>query len=258
MLVVRPALFGDRKMSVGTEPFTVSHAFETANKTPPEVPPLVAGDCLSQEEFLRRYEAMPHLKKAELIGGIVYVPSPLSLDHSEYDNPIATWFGVFVAQTPGCKAGSNATWLMLGDAPQPDDHLRILPECGGQSSVAGKFGKGATELLAEIALSSTSYDMHQKLDLYLSAGVLEYLVVLLEERAVRWLRRVAGTYEPLAADEHGIVRSVSFPGLWLHTTALLRGDVAQVLATLNLGLQSPEHAEFVERLALRRSEATPA
>jgi hypothetical protein len=140
---------------------------------------------------------------------------------------------------------------MLGDSPQTDNHLRILPEHGGQSSMAGKLGKGAPEMVAEIALSSTSYDLHQKSDLYLAAGVLEYLVVLLEEREVRWLRRVAGTYEPLTADEHGVVRSIAFPGLWLNTVALLRGDVAQLLATLNLGLQSPEHTEFVARLAAR-------
>jgi hypothetical protein len=28
-------------------------------------------------EFLRRYDAMPDLKKAELIEGVVYVPSPV-------------------------------------------------------------------------------------------------------------------------------------------------------------------------------------
>jgi Uma2 family endonuclease len=245
-------------MSVATESLSPSTAPAGAAAASADIPPLVAGDVLTQEEFLRRYEAMPHLNKAELIGGIVYMPSPVSVEHGETDQPLAGCLSVYVANTPGCKGGCNTTWLMLGDAPQPDDHLRILPECGGQSRVAGRLGQGAPELLAEISLSSTSYDMHQKLDLYLSAGVLEYLVVLLEEREVRWLRRAAGTYQPLPADEQGVVRSVTFPGLWLNTAALLRGDVAQVLATLNLGLQSREHAEFVEYLARRRSETKPA
>jgi hypothetical protein len=241
-------------MSVGTEILSPSHSPHVPASASPDVPPLVAGDCLTQQEFLRRYESMPHVRKAELIGGIVYMPSPVSIDHGESDTPIVTWLGTYMAYTPGVKAGNNTTWLMLQDAPQPDDHLRILPECGGQSRVEGKYGHGAPELLAEIALSSSSYDLNQKLDLYRSAGVLEYIIVLLAEREVRWLRRVAGTYQPLPADERGIVRSVSFPGLWLDTVALLRGDVAQVLTTLNLGLQSPEHAEFVQFLARRRGE----
>lgn len=183
------------------------------------------------------------------------MPSPVSVDHSETDSPLGGWLTVFVASTPGCKAGSNATWLMLADAPQPDDHLRILPEYGGQARVVGKYARGAPELLAEVALSSSSYDLHQKLDLYLAAGVQEYVVVLLEEREVRWLRRVAGTFERLPVDEQGIIRSIAFPGLWLNAPALLRGDVSQVLATLNQGLQSPEHAEFVAHLARQRTES---
>ena len=219
------------------------------------VPSLVAGDCLTQEEFLRRYEAMPHVRKAELIGGIVYMPSPVSVDHGETDFLMAGWLNPYVGSTPGCKGGSNTTWLMLGDAPQPDSHLRMLPEYGGQARVLGKSGHGAPELLLEVALSSTSYDLHQKLDLYLAAGVQEYVVVLLEEREVRWFRRVAGTFERLPTDDQGVIRSIAFPGLWLNVPALLRGEVSGVLATLNQGLQSPEHAEFVAHLARRQDEA---
>ena len=39
--------------------------------------PLENGDRLTRAEFERRYAAMPRLKKAELIEGIVYVPSPV-------------------------------------------------------------------------------------------------------------------------------------------------------------------------------------
>src|SRR5947208_960339 len=37
---------------------------------------LEPGDRLSREEFERRYERMPDVQKAELIEGIVYLPSP--------------------------------------------------------------------------------------------------------------------------------------------------------------------------------------
>ena len=50
-------------------------------------PPLENGDRLSSREFLRRYEAMPELKKAELIQGVVYMPSPVSANHS---NPMGS------------------------------------------------------------------------------------------------------------------------------------------------------------------------
>src|SRR5438477_8288659 len=95
------------------------------------IEPLIAGDRMTRDEFLRRWEAMPHVKRAELIGGIVYMPSPLSRKHGVTDTHVGAWLGVYVASTPGCEAGSNATWLMLEDSPQPDHDLRILPEYGG-------------------------------------------------------------------------------------------------------------------------------
>ena len=39
------------------------------------IPPLENGDRLTVAEFERRYEAMPELKKAELINGVVHIPS---------------------------------------------------------------------------------------------------------------------------------------------------------------------------------------
>jgi hypothetical protein len=47
----------------------------TANRTTkePRVPPLQNGDHLTFHEFERRYEAMPHVKKAELIQGVVFL-----------------------------------------------------------------------------------------------------------------------------------------------------------------------------------------
>jgi Uma2 family endonuclease len=219
-----------------------------------EVPLLVAGDSLSRDEFLRRWEAMPQLKRAELIGGVVYMPSPLSLEHGETDSHVATWLGVYKAGTPGCATANNATWLMLEDSPQPDTSLRILPEYGGQSGVQGRYASGAPEFLAEVCLSSTSYDLHQKLDLYEEAGVQEYLAVLLRERELRWHRLIDARFQVLPAPADGVYRSAVFPGLWLNGPALLAGDLGQVLVTLQQGLDSPEHAAFVEQLA-RQTQA---
>src|SRR5437899_464795 len=120
-----------------------------------DVPPLVPGDFLSQSEFLRRWETMPEVRRAELIRRVVYMPSPLSWQQGRTENNVSTWLGVYKAATPGCDAADNATWLMEDDsAPQPDTSLRILPECGGQSHLEGPYPRGAPEFLAEICLSS--------------------------------------------------------------------------------------------------------
>jgi Uma2 family endonuclease len=216
------------------------------------VPPLAAGDRLSREEFLHRWEAMPGVKKAELIGGIVYMPSPLRREHAVMDNRVGAWLANYAASTPGCEAASNATWLMIDDAPQPDNNLRILPEFGGKSELPGRYTQGAPEFLAEICLTSAAYDLHQKLELYQEAGVDEYLAVLLHEQEVRWHRLVGGVYQLLPLSADGMLRSVVFPGLWLNPTALLAGNMTQVLATLNQGLNSPEHAAFIARLSASR------
>src|ERR1044071_6776297 len=98
-------------------------------------PPLVAGERLSREEFLRRWEALPELKRAELLEGVVYLPSPLSVSHASRDLLSGFWLTYYATFTPGCGTGAQATWLMREDAPQPDCYLRIEPEYGGQSGV---------------------------------------------------------------------------------------------------------------------------
>lgn len=59
----------------------IQHAVSTHDPSSPAqtaiVPPLENGDRLTRPEFERRYEAMLHLEKAELIEGVVYVGSPV-------------------------------------------------------------------------------------------------------------------------------------------------------------------------------------
>ena len=134
---------------------------------------------------------MPNLKKAELIGGMVYMPSPISLEHGLNGSSITVFFWTYMLHTSGTESASDVTWKMLKDSPQPDAFLRVLPEYGGQSKQGELYPEGAPELAAEVALSSVAYDLHQKLDLYREAGVQEYLVVTLKKPEVRWLRLVA-------------------------------------------------------------------
>ncbi len=218
-----------------------------------EAPPLAAGMRLSRAEFLRRWELHPEIKKAELIGGRVYMPSPVSRDHGSADDDLGVWLGYYRVQTPGTDSGTNSTILLLDDSPQSDRHLRILPECGGKSWNEGKYVAGPAELMVEACLSSTSYDLNAKYDLYEAAGVQEYLALLMYEQEIRWHQLVNGRFQILPPDADGIHRSRVFPGLWLDGPALLRRDMAAVLAKLQEGLKTPEHQAFIEKLAQLRN-----
>lgn len=215
------------------------------------LPPLNAGDRLSRAEFHRRYEAHPEIKKAELIEGVVYMPSPVRFEqHSRPHSDIITWLGAYRASTPGVMAGDNATVLLdFENEVQPDVLLRLEPALGGRSQVSEEdYVIGPPELIVEIAASSASYDMHIKRRVYARSGVQEYLVALAYEQRVDWHVLREGVYEVLKPDAHGVLRSQVFPGLWLKADALWEGDLATMLAVLQEGLASPEHAEFVERL----------
>src|SRR5438552_8647680 len=227
----------------------------TPPSAPPEAPPpLENGDHLTREEFKRRYAAMPHLKKAELLRGVVYMPSPVNLArHGEPHMLLVTWLGHYKMATPGIRGGDNST-VRLGpeDEPQPDALLLTPSERGGQSTVGPDgYVEGAPELAAEVASRSVSYDLHGKLDVHRERGVEEYLAWRVRDRAVDWFALRGDRYEPLAAGEDGIVRSEQFPGLWLDPRALIRDDGPRLIAVLQQGLASPEHGTFVERLAAR-------
>lgn len=217
------------------------------------IPPLRAGQRLTVKEFLRRWEAMPDLKFAELIDGMVYMPSPLTSDHGRKDFRIVGWLAAYIAATPGCDGGCQATWLMLQSAPQPDSYLWILPEYGGQSRIEGNYHIGAPELAAEVCVSSEAYDLGVKKALYQRAGVREYVAILVQEEQIRWHRLVKGQYQLCRPTRQGVFRSRVFPGLWLDGPAVLQGNMARLLQTLQRGLESAGHAAFVKELAGRKS-----
>jgi Uma2 family endonuclease len=215
------------------------------------LPALENGDRLTRTEFERRYGAMPDLKKAELIEGIVYVPSPVR--HRQHGSPHAhliIWLGQYVAHTPGIDVGDNSSVrLDLDNEPQPDALLFVDPACGGQVRLsADGIIKGAPELVAEVASSSVSYDLHAKLHVYRRNGVLEYIVWRVLEREIDWFVLRAGQYERMPVDAQGLLRSQVFAGLWLDPAALVRSDLATVLAIVQHGLASAEHTAFVNRL----------
>ena len=229
------------------------------------VPPLRNGDHLDADEFLRRYDAMPHLKKAELLNGRVYIDSPESYptvrgnamaspvsfeEHSAPHFDLITWLGVYRSRTPGVRGGDNSTVrLDPRTMPQPDALLLILPTHGGQSRIGvDKFVQGAPELVVEVAYSSVSYDLHEKLEVYRLHGVREYIAWRVEDRSIEWFISREGRFDRLEPGEDGIFRSVVFPGLWLDPSALIDGEMDAVVGVVQQGVASPEHADFVANL----------
>jgi Uma2 family endonuclease len=219
------------------------------------IPLLESGDLLTRVEFERRYQLHPEIKKAELIEGEVYVASPVHVKkHGDPHFDLVTWTGVYRAATPGVVGSDNAiVRLDLENEPQPDILLRLAPEVGGRAYVADDdYLEGAPELIVEVAASSASYDMNKKKRMYARNGVREYVVAQAYEQRVDWFVLRADGYEILRPDENGVVRSEVFPGLWLPSDAVWQGNLSKMLAVLQEGLTSAEHAEFVKCLEQKR------
>lgn len=212
--------------------------------------PLRNGDVLNQPTFHQRYTAMPAGFRAELIGGVVYVPSPATNWHAVYHGDVITWLGHYRIYTPGVDLLDNGTVILDEDnEPQPDAVLRLDETAGGASYVnENGYVTGPPELHVEVAYASESIDLNQKRGEYEHAGVREYLVVLIREKAVRGFRLDGTKYTDFNPESDGVWRSRVFPGLWLNVRALLDRDGLTLLKTLQEGLDADEHRSFVTRL----------
>jgi Uma2 family endonuclease len=221
---------------------------------PRKVPPLHNGDRLSQEEFHRRYEASPEDVKAELIGGVVFMASPMRRPHGTYHPKISLVLALYEEATPGTEIGDNLTAILGDDSePQPDLLLRIHRESGGQSHYdEDDYLVGAPELVVEVAHSTRSIDLGSKRRDYRLAGVQEYVVFCAQEKELHWFHFLSG--RRLRPDRQGVWKSRVFPGLWLDGPALAELNTTRLRATLQLGIESDEHVEFVRRLRAARDQ----
>ncbi|MGK7892052.1 MAG: Uma2 family endonuclease [Leptolyngbyaceae cyanobacterium] len=214
------------------------------------LPRLENGDRLTRAEFERRYAGMPNVK-AELIEGVVYMAA--ALRYRRHGNPhshILGWLELYAAYTPGVESADNATVrLDLDNEPQPDALLRLDEQYGGQSTISeDDYVEGAPELIVEIAASTASYDLHDKLRAYRRNGVREYLVWLVEDQEFRWYCLQDGAYILQEPNPDGQLCSQCFPGLCLVVDALLAGQMAIALETQQEALKSAEHQQFVAQL----------
>ena len=118
---------------------------------------LVEGQRLDQPTFHALYEAMPPGTRAELIGGVVHMPSPVGRAHGRAQVPVIVWLDFYAERNAGIEVLDNAT-AILGwkSEPQPDVTLRVLPECGGRTADAKGFVRGAPELVVEVSRATRS------------------------------------------------------------------------------------------------------
>ena len=225
--------------------------------SPMQTLPLETGDRLTRAEFERRYAAMPAVKKAELIEGIVYMPSPVGRDHAKAHGLMMIWLGAYLLATPHIEMlDNNTVRLDRVTEVQPDALLRIDESCGGQSHVGAKgFIDGPPELVVEVAASSVSYDLHAKRKAYQRAGVRDYVVWRVDDHQIDWFVLHGARYVAQKPDAQGVYASTVFPGLRLAAAALLAGDLAAVVTEVQQGLQTPEHAAFVEQLKTANENA---
>ena len=212
----------------------VANKPSAAASSPSRPLPLESGEFMHSREFLRRYERMPQVKKAELIEGVVYMGSPVSVRHAKPDALIQGWLVAYVSRHPETEALTNATVILDAEnTVQPDALLRRLPEHGGLTRVNDDgYLAGPPELIVEVATSSASIDLRDKRRAYCRNGVREYLVWLVAEARLEWFCLEGDDYRPQLPDAQGMLYSRVFPGLQLPVAPLLAGDTAQVLATL--------------------------
>jgi Uma2 family endonuclease len=217
----------------------------------PVIPPLENGDRLTRAEFKRRYSAMPEVKKAELIEGVVYIQHRVqTARHGRPHLILSGWLGHYIAKAPGLEEyGDNCTVrLDVDNEPQPDLYLNLPKHAGGTAEIdEDDYLVGAPSLVCEIAASSVSFDLHSKLNVYRRNQVREYLVWRTDDRAVDWFAWREGQYEPLARDGN-LLKSEQFPGLWLDTAALIALDLGALFNAIEQGVATAEHAAFVQRL----------
>ncbi|MBX2800338.1 MAG: Uma2 family endonuclease [Myxococcales bacterium] len=206
----------------------------------PRRAPLEHGQRLTSEEFDTRYEASPHIRKAELIRGVVVVASPTSVDHGLCHGDVVTWLGVYEAHRMGevQRLLAPTVHLVNGARVEPDGVLRRLgPD--GASRVVGEGPAarvhGAPELLVEVSIATRTMDLddvHGKMADYRESGVREYLVVAPAQREATWLVLQDGAYVSIEPTHDGVLQSRVFPGLRLDVAALFERDLSRLLAVL--------------------------
>ena len=166
----------------------------------------------------------------------MYLASPVSLAHGSYDALFVHWISRYCFGVGhGLRATTNTT-LFLGDSTY--SRIIALFRPTGNERTGREYLEQLPMLVIEISHSSKSYDLGPKMAAYQSAGLCDYITVLLEEQRVEWRVLSGSRYRLLEPQPDQILRSPSVPGFWLDTTALFPVDEKRLFAAVDHGLSS--------------------
>jgi len=208
------------------------------------------GDRLTRAEFMRRWEATPATKRAELIEGIVFMAAAVRIrEHGEPHGWLGNLLSTYAFRSRGLIYGDNSTvGLDPDNAPQPDSCLILPSQLGSKARINDEgYLEGPPDLVGEVAASSVSIDLHKKLQVYRRNGVREYLVWRVFDEAVDWFVLKNDEYVALAVDE-GVLKSTIFPGLWLDPQAPVARDFGRLCAALDRGMSTDAYRAFRQQL----------
>lgn len=218
-------------------------------------PMLYDGQRLDQPTFHQLYLRTPDEFRAELIDGVVYLKMNVKARHGRADISFQAILYNYSMETPGTiPQGNSTTILGPRSEVQPDSALLIDPDFGGRTrDDPDGYTVKAPELVVEISDSTLRLDLNAKKRAYEQAGALEYIVFDIPNRKFHWFTLRDGKFEALTVGPDGLYRSRAFPGLWVDEAAYVQNDGRAVMAALRRGLESPEHADFVEQLRRNRA-----
>jgi Uma2 family endonuclease len=160
------------------------------------------------------------------------VASPVSGRHAEPHGRMVTWLGSYQSRHPELLLHDNVTVRLDADNELQPDACLWYEEPGTPRLDSDGYIEGAPQLIVEIALSSASYDLHDKLNAYQRNGVREYVVWRVDDEAIDWFRLSGGVYVRIQPDRLGLIESSTFQCLRLHVSKMLSGDLAGALSVL--------------------------
>ena len=186
---------------------------------------------MTREEFHSLYAECEGLERVELIEGVVYMPSPVRFEsHDRQASLLRGWLFTYSNLHDGLESGNEATLILGNSEVQPD---AFLLRAGTVPIDEDGYLRGAPQLVAEVAASTASRDLHSKLAVYQRNGVREYIVWRTLDNAIDWFVLRDGAYAAKAPDAAGRIESEEFAGLVMDVPAMLSMDRKAVLAALN-------------------------
>jgi Uma2 family endonuclease len=162
------------------------------------------------------------------------VASPVSARHARPHALVIGWLGTHWERHQELHVLDNVTVILDADNEVQPDACLFREEPGGVHISDEQYVEGAPQLVVEVAASSASYDLHEKMRAYRRNGVQEYVVWRALDEAIDWFRLTDdGDYTVVQPDARGMIESTAFSGLRLPVRLLLAGDLAGVRSAMN-------------------------